>query len=83
MCRNTRACLFALYKNFHCAPFLATSQAEDSASFSCLGEQRAFCKGVRQKKKDKQFVVPIVLPANSQDLAVPPKQLPAGQKDTF
>lgn len=37
--------------------------------------------GVRQKAK--QFVVTIVLPANSRDLAVLSKQLAAAHKDTF
>lgn len=37
-------------KMFHCAPFLASLQAVDSPSLSsCLGKQRAFRKGVRQK----------------------------------
>lgn len=71
-----------IYKKCHCAAFLASWQADDPPSFSsCLGKQRAFCKRVRQKYK--QFVVTIVLPANSRDLAVPSKQLAARHKDTF
>lgn len=74
--------LVCIYKKCRCAPFLACLQAEDFPLFSsCLGEQRAFSKGVRQK--DKQFVVTIVLPANSRDLAVPSKQLAVGHKDTL
>lgn len=68
---HTQTCLHATRTSIVRHFFLATSQAEDSASFSCLGEQRAFCKGVQQK--EKQFVVAIVLPDNSRDLAVPPE----------
>lgn len=72
--KHTHTYLYAYTTSFIVHPFLANVRAVDSPSFSsCLGKQRAFSNSVRQK--DKQFVVTIVLPANSQDLAVPSKQL--------
>jgi len=79
---HTHSCTLAYTRSFIVHHFWPVCRQEDSPWISCcLGKQSAFCKGVRQK--DEQFVVTIVLPAHSWDLAVPCEQLAAGYKDTF